>query len=245
MLSCINRFPLLPESVTSSPLDDLCSFSSSQFDSCPPHESRLIFSWSDCLNRLEDDTLRRATTSNSTQSTSSDPPTASLGSDLWASSSSSSVWEEFLFSSFLAAMSLGCCPPALKKTLPALLLSSLLPALPHISSSEPFCLKHLAPTGSSTYRRFRRDLTLLFADWGWNNPKHCSQQGPDMFEQLEVHFMLIPQTLLLGSLFMKHKSTQIRVFTVFAPLLKHQTSSHTHFLLQGHWSKVVTRDNRS
>lgn len=164
---------------------------------------------------------------------SSDPPppsTASLGSDLWASSSSSSVWEEFLFSSFLVAMSLGCCPPALKKTLPALLLSSLLPALPHISSSEPFCLKHLAPTGSSTYRRFRRDLTLLFADWGWNNPKLCSQQGPDMFEQLEVHFMLIPQTLLLGSLFMKHKSDRIRVFRVFAPLLKHQNIiSHTFF----------------
>lgn len=180
------------------------------------------------LNRLEDDKLRQATTSGSKLW----PPclSPSLGSDLWASSSSSSsIWEEFLFSSFLVEMSLGSCPPALKKTLPALLLSSVLPALPHISSSGPFCLKHLAatpPTGSSTYRRFRRDLTLLFADWGWNSQKHCSQQGPDMFEQLEVHFVLI--ICCLTHSYMKHKSTEIRVFGGFSTFAKTTRHHLTH-----------------
>lgn len=104
----------------------------SQLDSCPPHGSWLILSW------LSVWTGWKAIHSDRHQQAAVTPPaplplllfpSPSLGSDLWASSSSSSIWEESLFSSFfffLVEMSLGSCPPALKKTLPALLLSSVL-----------------------------------------------------------------------------------------------------------------------
>lgn len=186
MLSPVNRFPLLPASVTSSPLDDLCSF-------FPPLSSivvlrtspgsYLVTVWTG-WETIHSGRQQQATAHNQPALTPPPPPPPPHLSGQWFVSQLllllllrlGGVFIFFFFSGDVSWL-LPPPPPALKKTLPALLLSSLLPALPHISSSEPFCLKHLAPTGSSTYRRFRRDLTLLFADRGMKRPKTLFSAG--------------------------------------------------------------------
>lgn len=165
MLGTMKRFPFLPVSVTSSPLSDLCFLFSSLSAGCLSSTQVLAHTEStERLNRLEDDTLRQAATS-SAQSESSDPPcpspSPSLPLSLWGKWFVSQlllllhlggVFIFFLFFFlFLVEMSLGSCPPALKKTLPALLLLS--SVLLHCLIFHPFCLKRLAatpPTGSST-----------------------------------------------------------------------------------------------
>lgn len=131
----------------------------SQLDSCPPHGSWLILSWLSVWTgwkTIHSDRHQQAAVTPPAPLPLLLFPSPSLGSDLWASSSSSSIWEESLFSFFFFFFSgdvSWLLPPSSKENPPSPPPLLCAPALPHISSFEPFCLKRLAatpPTGSST-----------------------------------------------------------------------------------------------
>lgn len=101
----------------------------------------------------------------------------------------------FLFSFFLVEMSLGSCPPAPKKMLPALLLLS--SVLLHCLIFHPpsHFVWNVLQQHHQLAPPLREDLDVTqccYLQSGDETTKKSSQPGPDMLEQLEVHFTFIP-----------------------------------------------------